>query len=172
MAPRANFEACGKWDMCPIRLRLCWLGRGRRELYCFFGVEALGGIRTLTMFTFLKVLAAAAIVVVLWLAIVGVPSTQQQEPTPKPPEPIPAPTTTGSALTVPAAPTTPDIAKLNDAIAKLTAAVDRLNQQLVARDPPATKPNANLSPPVDTPRRQEIYARQRRSSWRDAPCWW
>ena len=133
------------------------------------------------MLTFLKVLAAAAIVVVLWLAIVAaVPSTQQQEAprppqqqeAPRPPEPIPAPTTTGSALTVPASPTTPDIAKLNDAIAKLTAAVDRLNQQLVARDPPATKPNANPSPPADTPRRQEIYARHRRSSWRDAPCWW
>jgi hypothetical protein len=121
------------------------------------------------MLTFLKVLAAAAIVVVLWLAIVAiVPSTAQQEP-PRPPVPIPAPTTTGSALTVSA---TPDIVKLNDAIAKLTAAVDRLNQQLVARDPPATKPNANPSPPADTPRRQEIYARQRRSSWRDAPCWW
>ena len=124
------------------------------------------------MLTFLKVLAAAAIVVVLWLAIVAaVPSTQQQE-APRPPASIPAPTTTGSALTVPASPTTPDIAKLNDAIAELTAAVDRLNQQLVARDPPATKPNANPSPPADTPRRQEIYARQRRSSWRDAPCWW
>ena len=64
-----------------------------------------------------------------------------------------------------------DIAKLNDTIAKLTATVDRLNQQLAERDRPA-KPSGSSSssslPTSNTARRQDIYARQ---TWRP-PLWW
>src|SRR5580704_8464035 len=76
-----------------------------------------------------KLIAAAALALVLWLAISGpliVPFASPQEP-PRPPEPIPA------LASATGAPTAPDIAKLNDTIAKLTAAVDKLNQQLAAR---------------------------------------
>jgi hypothetical protein len=72
--------------------------------------------------------------------------------------------------------TAADFAKLNDTIAKLTATVDRLNQQLAERDRPA-KPSGSSSSPSptsDTARRQEIYGRQmwRRSLWREPMCSW
>jgi hypothetical protein len=117
-----------------------------------------------------KLIAAAALALVLWLAISGsliVPFASPQEP-PRPPEPIPA------LASATGAPTAPDIAKLNDTIAKLAAAVDKLNQQLAERDP-AVKPSGSSSrPSSDTPRRQEMDARQtwRRSSWREPMCWW
>jgi len=117
----------------------------------------------------LKVIAATALVFVLWLVITGtsiLPSAPSKDP-PRPPAPIPAPTT----ATPTAQATAGDIAKLNDTIAKLTAAVDRLNKQLAE---PASKPSGSSSrPDTDAPRRQEIDARPtwKRSSWRDPPCW-
>src|SRR5262245_32747620 len=116
----------------------------------------------------IKVIAAVAFVLLLWWAISGAwvaPTPSPQEP-PRPPAPIPAPPTvtapptTGAAPETAAAPTA-DIAKLNDTIAKLTATVDRLNQQLAERDRSA-KPSGNSSfqsPPASaTARRQELYA--------------
>jgi hypothetical protein len=115
-----------------------------------------------------KLIAAAALAFVLWLAISGtsiVPSASPQQP-PRP-EPTPALASTTEA------PTPADIAKLNDSIAKLTAAVEKLNQQLSERDS-AVKPGSSSRPSSDTQRRQEVDARQswRRSSWPDPPCWW
>lgn len=139
------------------------------------------------MLGLIKVIAAAMLALVLWWALSAasiVPPTSPQEP-PRPPNPIPAPASpTASAAPAPASPTASaapavapmDVAKLNDTINKLTAVVDKLNQRLADRDPPA-KPSGSSSPPSpptsDTPRRQEIYARQtsRRSFWRDPPWW-
>src|SRR6266404_2933406 len=134
----------------------------------------------------IKVIAAAAFVLVLWWAISGAwmaPTPSPQEP-PRPPAPIPAPPTvtapptTGAAPETAAAPTTAaEIAKLNDTIAKLTATVDRLNQQLAERDRLA-KPSGSSSSPSpptsDTARRQESYARKtlRRPLWLEPACSW
>jgi hypothetical protein len=134
----------------------------------------------------IKVIAAAAFVLVLWWAISGAwmaPTPSPQEP-PRRQAPLPAPPTvtapppTAAAPETAAAPTTgADIVKLNDTIAKLTATIDRLNQQLAERDRPA-KPSGSSSSPSpptsDTARRQEIYARQtwRRPLWRESACPW
>ena len=66
------------------------------------------------MIAFLRVFAASVLALVLWSAVSW---------TVPPPKPAPAP----------APATRADIAKLNDTIAKLTTAVDRLNQQLADR---------------------------------------
>jgi hypothetical protein len=60
-----------------------------------------------------------------------------------------------------------DIAKLNDTINKLTAAVYKLNQRL---DPSTPVPGPPAKPKAK-PSKQEIYGRQtwRRPSWRDPP---
>ena len=129
------------------------------------------------MLGLLKVIAAAALALVLWLMIseAVVRPAAQQEP-PRPPEPIPKSTALTTTPTTPATPTAPataaDIAKLNDNITKLTAIVDRLSQQLGVRDAPA-KPGQS-SAATDPPRRREIDPRQtwRRQSWRDSACWW
>jgi len=126
------------------------------------------------MLGLLKVIAAAALALVLWLMIseTFVRPAAQQEP-PRPPEPVPKSAALTTTPTTPTAPATAaDIAKLNDTITKLIAAVDRLNQQLGVRDLPA-KPGQS-SAATDPPRRREFDARQtwRRQSWRDSACWW
>jgi len=99
------------------------------------------------------------------------PTSSSPEP-PRPSASVPASATTGAAPV-----TATDIAKLKDTIAKLTATVDRLYQQLADRDRPA-KPSgssSSSSPPTsDIARRQAIYARQmwRRSLWREPACSW
>src|SRR5262249_34957966 len=154
---------------------------------------------TTMLLALIKVIAAAVFALVLWWVISGaltIPSSSPQEPPPRPPVPVPAPakttappapatapqtaaaapTTTTAPQTAAAAPATAaDIAKLNDNIAKLTAAVDKLSQQLAGRDRPARPSSSSPRPPsADTLRRQETYACQtlRRPSWRDQLCEW
>ncbi len=112
----------------------------------------------------IKVIVIGAFVLVLWWVISGAwttPTSSSPEP-PRPSASVPAPSTTAAAPGAAPTPAT-DIAKLNDAIAKLTATVDRLNQQLAERDRPA-KPSGSSSssslPTSNTARRQDIYARQ------------
>ena len=119
----------------------------------------------------IKLIAAAALALVIWLAISG--SSLFPQAPPRPPE------------TVPPSSTAADIAKLNDAIGKIanavdkiTAVVDKLNQRVAELELSSSRSGGNSSRPSptasDTPSRQEIYARQtaRRPSWRDRPCWW
>ena len=110
------------------------------------------------MLGLIKVIVAAFVALLLWWALSGatlIPSASPQEP-PRPPEPIPA---QASAV---------DVAKLNDTITKLTAAVDRLNQKL---DPSAP---ASTPKPQAKPAREDVYGRQtwRRPWGRDPGCWW
>ena len=67
------------------------------------------------MFPYARVFFATLLALLLWSVVA-----------PTPPEKAATPSK-------PATATTTDIAKLNDTISKLTAAVDRLNQQLAAR---------------------------------------
>src|SRR5262249_16955043 len=127
-----------------------------------------------SMIGLLKLVAAAAFVLVLWLLISGafvLPAAKQEPPIP--PAPIPKSAALTTTPTTPTAPATAaDVAKLNDTIAKLTMAVERINLQLAASDLSA-KPNQ--SPPTTSSlRREEIDARQisRRQRWRDSGCWW
>jgi hypothetical protein len=85
----------------------------------------------------MKVIAAAALVLVLWFVISGtsiLPSALSSGPSRLPePTPISALTPTPIPPLPTAEPTAPEIVKLNDAIATLTAAVDKLNKQLAER---------------------------------------
>ena len=127
----------------------------------------------------IKLIAAAALALVIWLAISGT-SLFPQAP-PRPPETVP-PSSTPPSSTPPASiapsPTAAHIAKLNDMIDKLTAAVDKLNQRVAELELSSSRSGGSSSRPSpttsDAPSRQEIYARQtaRRPSWRDRPCWW
>jgi hypothetical protein len=122
----------------------------------------------------IKVIAIGAFVLVLWWVISGAwtaPTSSSSEP-PRPSASVPAPSTTAAAAgAAPIPATATDIAKLNDTIVKLTATVDRLNQQLAERERPA-RPSGSCSssslPTSNTARRQDIYARQ---TWR-RPLWW
>src|SRR5262252_2064662 len=137
----------------------------------------------------IKLIAAAALALVIWLAISGT-SLFPQAP-PRPPETVPPsstppsstpPSSTPPSSTPPASiapsPTAAHIAKLNDMIDKLTAAVDKLNQRVAELELSLSRSGGSSSRPSpttsDAPSRQEIYARQtaRRPSWRDRPCWW
>jgi len=69
-----------------------------------------------------RVFFATLLALLLW-SVVDPPTPPEKAATPS----KPAPATTRAPAT------TADIAKLNDTISKLTAAVDRLNQQLAAR---------------------------------------
>jgi hypothetical protein len=127
----------------------------------------------------LKVIAVAALAFVVWWAITRALTTVIDSA----PAPVPAPTTsppstTGAAPGTAASPATAvAIAKLNDTIAKLTTAVDRLSQQLAERDRLAKSSGSSSSSSQlasETAHRQEIYARHiwRRPSWRGPMCSW
>ena|SRR5215468_6462983 len=139
----------------------------------------------------IKLIAAAALALVIWLAISGSSLFPQAPPRPPetvPPSSTPPPSTSApstSPLSTPPSSTAADIAKLNDAIGKIanavdkiTAVVDKLNQRVAELELSSSRSGGNSSRPSptasDTPSRQEIYARQtaRRPSWRDRPCWW
>ena len=75
-----------------------------------------------TVFPYARVFFATFLALLLW-SVVDPPTPPEKAATPS----KPAPATTRAPAT------TADIAKLNDTISKLTAAVDRLNQQLADR---------------------------------------
>ena len=74
------------------------------------------------MLVYARVFFATLLALLLW-SVVDPPTPPEKAATPS----KPAPATTRAPAT------TADIAKLNDTISKLTAAVDRLNQQLADR---------------------------------------